>query len=286
MADEEAQGADEGGMSELTSESIAEMSPDQQREALAQQLIDGDAQGDPGHVEGPAGDVENQGEDVNLTADQRRIAELEQQLRDQQLKYDRQGTEVGELRNHLKAQKDMLMQSIQEDQDNGFSKLADDPFGAMRQHEQKRAELHRIHQQEQMLNFQERVQMNKNFIGSQVKDSDALVENVRELLKADGVPEQQAGRVDVFGMNQDTAYNLFKRAELARENGELKAEIERLRGNRGNVLDSIDRAARSGGRVAGKAGNSVTEVPELTRERIRSMSLDEKKKMLAKLQHL
>ena len=128
--------------------------------------------------------------------------------------------------------------------------------------------------------------MNKNFIGSQVKDSDALVENVRELLKADGVPEQQAGRVDVFGMNQDTAYNLFKRAELARENGELKAEIERLRGNRGNVLDSIDRAARSGGRVAGKAGNSVTEVPELTRERIRSMSLDEKKKMLAKLQHL
>lgn len=273
------------GVEELTTESIASMTPEEKREKLAEltqgpAYEEGDVEQDS-EQESPA-----QGDVVNATPEQQRIAELEQQLRDKQLAFDRQGNEVGELRNYLKNQRELLERSIEDDRENGFSKVAQDPFGAVEEHQQKQAELQRIQQQEAMLHYQENTRATRELIGSRIEGSDELMDNVRDLLKQDGVPEEQLAQVDPYGMNRDTAYNLFKRAELARENQELRAQLEQLQGSNGTVLKNIDRAARVGGRVAGKAGNSVTEIPGLTREKIKTMTLEEKKKELAKIQRL
>lgn len=271
----------------------ASLTPEQKASILQQAQQGGEIEVDLGDAVPPEGDnsaepdAGESGEPKSeLEKAQEEIARLKEENRKEQLRNDRQGNKLGEQKKQLAAMREQLEQKIAAAKEEGIAGMAEDPFGRMEEMAQDKQQLNSIKAQESQLDSLEQQSQTIATVEQYVGPLDeAKVKGIRDMIVEDGYSEEQANQINIMSLPPQVVVNLSKRAAQAQEIKQLKDTINQMKRGRGDVLKNIDQAARNGRMDAG-AGSSDSLNDELTPERIRSMTSEERKAILAKAELL
>lgn len=187
---------------------------------------------------------------------------LQKKLEHKELMLQRQGTEIGQLRKAVAKLTEFL--GLDEGSTLTPEFLQRDPEGFFRAYEEQKSQ--KTEQSEGQL--QEFESHNQEFVDTNIVKTEggfkALVPDIVEMLRADGVPED---RIKVFherpfAHQTDILVHLAKRAQLMRENKELRTRTEELSQRLGNFPKKLIEARQASPVVRPSTGQtSVREKP-------------------------
>lgn len=181
---------------------------------------------------------EEESQEVDELAEIRQqLEEMKNEKRELQLRYDRLGNEVGELRKiapKAEAEKPMDPQEY-------LQKFADDPEGM--QKEMVRQELER--RESEKMQIQQAVQSNRDLILKYDKDFEAKIPDIREWYKEKGASEDFINSLSpeaMYRSTPDLPVALAEIATLRKQLAEVKAKgpemLKKINSKRGSAITS------------------------------------------------
>jgi hypothetical protein len=201
---------------------------------------------------------------------------LRKQLADSQSMIGRQANELGQLRKHVT---DMTPkpEPVTPDQ------VLTDPVGSTKKLVQEELNERRVREQEQQKAIYDQRVATANFLAQQVPDIVDLIPDMAEIARQDGVPEEYIERFkqDILTESPFITIQLAKRAKMLREVNELRNGKKALERKPGELVDKINKAAKTRPAVSGGHGHTnPSGIQGLTREQVAKMSTAELDELL------
>ncbi len=169
---------------------------------------------------------------------------LKERWANQEKLLQRFGNEVGIMRKMSPEEVQTRLQKIR-DMYNPESENFD-PVRGSEEIQRLRSDQVKEAQQEEVAKTVRRISETKEAIKQFAPDFETGIEDLANIIKEDGAPEQfvQAFRVNPYALDHTTLYNMHKRALLSKENVGLKAEVERLKAENESLKKKPDEMLR------------------------------------------
>jgi hypothetical protein len=255
-----------------------EIASDDADPLVSADLDDGEAEGAEG-----AGNTTVPAKAVTPPAEtlEDRLAKLEKRLVDKDRFIEERNAEIGRLRKQVteppKKLHDVNADTFFEDPIANVEKITENQRIKLEQEQQRR--------EEQM---REMITHRRSITQQIAPDYEQNLDLVAEVLKQDGFDEDgiKAFRSNPFAYEPPLLHNLNLRAKLAKENADLKAEINRLKGGPKKILDKVETMSRQRPRVTGNSasahGEGGLDAETLDEKAISKLSDAQLKALLAK----
>ena len=198
----------------------------------------------------------------------------------------RQGQQLGDLRKQIETLTQQLtVWESPEEQDKFNDKFIHNPYQAAIEITKKERETEQTRKQLQELQRLELAKTNEIYIKEKIPNFDELKEDISEILRSDGVAEPivKAVMSDIYVEDPAILMQLAKRAEIVKENRELKSRFNNEKSKSDRVLGNVEKAAEMRTALNTKTPSSTRGMGVLTEQQIWAMSPEEVKVLANKL---
>lgn len=205
-------------------------------------------------------------------------AKYEKRLKDKEAFIQNRNSEIGRLRQELRERK----KAILDEEELSDEEILQDPKAAIKKALKLQKEKEKLDKDDQKLAIEEAAQQNRNVAMKLVPGLEDMRDDMVEVLKSDGVPEQL---VEDFRENPASTlhasvlFQMAKRVAARKKIAELEAKISELQKRPEKITSNIDKFSKSksplsSAPASGKKSGS-SKLKGLTEADIDKMSLEE-----------